>query len=296
MVFLPPDVNHRRACEIHFEKIVASEGQRVIGWRSVRTNKEADLGRTARRAEPKMRQVFVARGPDIPDEMAFERKLYVIRRRAENEIRYGGRLESGEFFYIASLSYKTIIYKGMFVSDQLEDYFVDLTEPDVESALALIHSRFSTNTFPSWERAHPYRYVIHNGEINTLRGNVNWLRAQEGMLESELFGSDMKKLLPILQPDGSDTAMFDNCLEFLVLAGRSLPHVMMMMIPEPWSHHETMDDEKRAFYEFHANLMEPWDGPATIGFTDGFLIGAVLDRNSSRSLGMKYRPGSIVKI
>ena len=154
----------------------------------------------------------------------------------------------------------------MLVSDQLEGYFRDLAEPDLETSLALVHSRFSTNTFPSWERAHPYRYVIHNGEINTLRGNVNWLRAQEHLLESDLFGSDIKKVLPIIQPDGSDSAMFDNCLEFLLLTGRSLPHVMMMMIPEPWSHHETMEDEKRAFYEYHANLMEPWDGPAAMGF------------------------------
>ncbi len=281
MVFLPPDVNHRRAIEIHFEKIVASEGQRVIGWRTVKVNNGA-LGRTARRAEPKMRMIFVARNPAIADDMAFERRLYVIRKRAENEIRYGGTLEGGEFFYIASLSHRTLIYKGMFVSDQLEGYFRDLAEPDLETSLALVHSRFSTNTFPSWELAHPYRYVVHNGEINTLRGNVNWLRAQEHLLESDLFGSDIKKVLPIMQPDGSDTAMFDNCLEFLLLTGRSLPHVMTMMIPEPWSRHEDMEDEKRAFYEYHANLMEPWDGPAAMGFTDGVMIGAVLDRNGLR--------------
>lgn len=281
MVFLPPDVNHRRAIEIQFEKIIASEGQRVLGWRTVKVNNAA-LGNTAKRVEPKMRLIFIARNPGISDEMAFERKLYVIRKRAENEIRYAGRYEGGEFFYIASLSYKTLIYKGMFVSDQLENYFLDLAEPDIESSLALVHSRFSTNTFPSWERAHPYRYIIHNGEINTLRGNVNWLRTQEEMFESDLFGTDMKKLLPIIHLDGSDTAMFDNCLEFLVLTGRSLPHVMMMMIPEPWSHHETMDDEKSAFYEYHANLMEPWDGPAAMGFTDGVVIGAMLDRNGLR--------------
>jgi glutamate synthase (NADPH/NADH) large chain len=281
MVFLPPDVNHRRAIEIHFEKIVASEGQRVLGWRTVKVNNEA-LGNTAKRGEPKMRMIFIARNPSITEDLAFERKLYVIRKRAENEIRYAGGLEGGEFFYIASLSYKTLIYKGMFVSDQLEGYFRDLAEPDLETSLALVHSRFSTNTFPSWERAHPYRYIIHNGEINTLRGNVNWLHAQEDLFESDLFGSDIKKILPIIQPDGSDTAMFDNCLEFLLLAGRSLPHVMTMMIPEPWSHHENMDDEKRAYYEYHANLMEPWDGPAAMGFTDGVMIGAMLDRNGLR--------------
>ena len=247
MVFLPPDVNHRRLCENHFEKIVASEGQRVIGWRTVRINHEADLGATAKRAEPKIRQVFIARNPGITDDMAFERKLYVIRKRAENEIRYAGRLEGGKYFYICSLSYKTMVYKGMFTCEQLKDYYEDLSDPDMESALALVHSRFSTNTFPSWERAHPNRYILHNGEINTLRGNINWLRAQESMFESELFGPDMKKILPIIQPDGSDSAMFDNVLEFLVLAGRSLPHVMMMMIPEPWSHHATMPDEKARF-------------------------------------------------
>jgi glutamate synthase (ferredoxin) len=281
MIFLPPDVNHRRAIEIHFEKIIAAEGQRVLGWRTVKVNNEA-LGTTAKRAEPKMRLVFIARNPAITDDMDFERRLYIIRKRAEKEIRYGGRFEGGEFFYVASLSYKTVIYKGMLVSDQLDDYFLDLIEPDVESALALVHSRFSTNTFPSWERAHPYRYIIHNGEINTLRGNINWLRAQENILQSEIFGTEMGKIVPIIQPDGSDSAMFDNLLEFLVLAGRSLPHVMMMMIPEPWSHHETMDDDKRAFYEYHANLLEPWDGPAAMGFTDGVMVGATLDRNGLR--------------
>jgi glutamate synthase (ferredoxin) len=281
MMFLPPDVKHRRVCEMHFEKIVAAEGQRVLGWRTVPTN-NVDLGETAKRSEPVMRQVFIARSPAISDDMDFERKLYVIRKRAEKEIRYGGRLEGSEFFYVCSLSYKTIVYKGMFVSDQVQGYFTDLYDPDMESALALIHSRFSTNTFPSWERAHPYRYIIHNGEINTLRGNVNWLRAQENSFMSEAFGKDIKKVLPIIQPDGSDSAMFDNVVEFLTLAGRSLPHVMMMMIPEPWSRHDSISDEKRAFYEFHANLMEPWDGPAAMAFSDGILAGATLDRNGLR--------------
>ncbi len=281
IVFLPPDMKHRRAIEIHFEKIIASEGQRLIGWRTVKVNNEA-LGKTARQSEPKMRMVFIARSADLADDMAFERKLYVIRKRAENEIRHGGRFVDGDYFYIPSLSYKTLVYKGMLVSDQLEDYFLDLCEPDMESALAIVHSRFSTNTFPSWERAHPYRYVSHNGEINTLRGNVNWVRAQEAMLESDLFGADMKKLLPIIHLDGSDTAMFDNFLEFLVLAGRPLHHAMAMMIPEPWSHDENMDDARRAFYEYHANLIEPWDGPAAMGFSDGHLVGAMLDRNGLR--------------
>ncbi|MBN2387340.1 MAG: glutamate synthase large subunit [Anaerolineales bacterium] len=281
MLFLPPDVTHRRAIEVEFEKIVAAEGQRVIGWRSVRRNK-AGIGATALRVEPKIRMVFIGRNPAIASDIDFERKLYVIRRRSESEIRYGGRLEGGEYFYVCSLSYKTLVYKGMLVSNQLQGYFVDLADEDMQSALALVHSRFSTNTFPSWERAHPNRYILHNGEINTLRGNINWLRAQENLFQSEAFGMDMKKLLPIVHPDGSDSAMFDNYLEFLVLAGRSLPHVMMMMIPEPWSHHATMDEPRRAFYEYHANLMEPWDGPAAIAFTDGILAGAVLDRNGLR--------------
>ncbi|WP_026938930.1 glutamate synthase large subunit [Holophaga foetida] len=281
VIFMPPDVAHQRAIEIHFEKIVAAEGQKVLGWLSMSTD-NSDLGETAKRSEPRQRQVFIARNPKITDPMEFERKLYVIRKRAENEIRYGSNLTSGEYFYVSSLSYKTIIYKGQFVSDQVTGYFTDLADPDVESALALVHSRFSTNTFPSWERAHPYRYIIHNGEINTLRGNINWIRAQEKSLESEIFGDDMAKILPIIQPDGSDSAMFDNCLEFLVLAGRPLPHAMMMMIPEPWSRHETMDDDKKAFYEYHAHLMEPWDGPAAMGFTDGTVVGAMLDRNGLR--------------
>ena len=281
VVYLPPDPTHRRAIEIHFENIIAAEGQRVLGWRGVPVNNEA-LGETAKRGEPKTRLVFIARNPNITDPMAFERKLYVIRKRAENEIRYGGKFEDGEFFYVPSLSYKTMVYKGMLVSDQLDAYFPDLADPDFVSALAMVHSRFSTNTFPNWERAHPYRYIIHNGEINTLNGNVNWLRAQENTFESELFGSDIKKVLPLIHLDGSDTAKFDNTLEFLVMAGRSLPHVMMMMMPEPWSHHEAMDDDKKAFYEYHANLMEPWDGPAAIGFSDGVVIGALLDRNGLR--------------
>jgi glutamate synthase (ferredoxin) len=281
MVFLPPDPSQRRAIEMHFEAIIASEGQRVLGWRTVKTNNSA-LGETAKRAEPKMRMVFIARNPRIVTDMDFERRLYLIRKRAENAIRYGGVFEGGKYFYVASLSYKTLVYKGMLVSDQLAGYFPDLSEPDMESALAIVHSRFSTNTFPSWERAHPYRYVSHNGEINTLRGNINWLNAQENLLESSVFGAEIKKALPVMQPDGSDTAMFDNCLELLTLAGRSLPHAMMMMIPEPWSRHESMPDDQRAFYEYHANLMEPWDGPAAMCFSDGVMIGASLDRNGLR--------------
>ncbi len=281
MVYLPPDEARRRACERRFEAIIEEEGQSVLGWRTVPTDGKS-LGKTARSAEPLVRQIFIARDPKIGDDMAFERKLYVIRKRAENAIRYSGQVEGGNYFYVSSLSYKTIIYKGMLLSEQLGEFYPDLSDPSIETALALVHARFSTNTFPTWERAHPYRYLMHNGEINTLRGNVNWLHAQEMLFKSDLFGDDMAKVLPIIQPDGSDSAMFDNCLEFLVLAGRSLPHVMMMMIPEPWSNHKSMSDEKRAFYEYHSNLMEPWDGPASMGFTDGFQVGAVLDRNGLR--------------
>lgn len=279
-VFLPPDPSQRRSCEKRFEEIIAEEGQHLLGWRTVPTN-NASLGHTALSCEPFVRQVFIGCDPKIQDELAFERKLYVIRKRAENAIRYSG-MKGGEYFYLTSLSYKTVVYKGMLIAEQVREYYTDLSDPAMESALVLIHSRFSTNTFPSWERAHPYRYMIHNGEINTLRGNVNWMYTRQSMFASDLFGDDVPKLLPIIQPDGSDSAMFDNCLELLVLAGRSLPHAVMMMIPEPWSNHESMSDEKKAFYEYHSSLMEPWDGPASIAFTDGTRVGAVLDRNGLR--------------
>jgi glutamate synthase (ferredoxin) len=280
MVFLPPDPDLRQNCEQRFEEIIREEGQRLLGWRTVPTN-NASLGKTALSCEPFVRQVFIGRNPTIQDDMAFERKLYVIRKRAENAVRYSG-IKGCDSFYLASLSYRTVVYKGMLTAEQLEEYYPDLLDPAMEAAIALFHSRFSTNTFPSWERAHPYRYMIHNGEINTLRGNINWMHARESMLVSELFGDDLPKLLPIIHADGSDSAMFDNCLEFLTLGGRSLPHAVMMMIPEPWSNHESMSDEKKAFYEYHSCLMEPWDGPASIAFTDGTVVGAVLDRNGLR--------------
>lgn len=280
MVFLPPDPALRRNCEKLFEDVVKKEGQSVLGWRDIPTN-NASLGNTAKACEPFIRQVFIGRNPKIQDDMAFERKLYVIRKRAENDIRYS-EVKDGEYFYIPSLSYKTVVYKGMLTAEQVEEYYPDLTDPDIETALAVVHSRFSTNTFPSWERAHPYRYIIHNGEINTLRGNINSMYARQAMLESDLFGDDIFKIFPIINHDGSDSAMFDNCLEFLVLGGRSLAHAMMMMIPEPWSNHESMSEEKKAFYKYHSCLMEPWDGPASIAFTDGIRVGAVLDRNGLR--------------
>jgi glutamate synthase domain-containing protein 2/glutamate synthase domain-containing protein 1/glutamate synthase domain-containing protein 3 len=284
-VFLPTDPQERRQCEGMFEKIIREEGQLALGWRTVPT-RNGDIGPTARAAEPVIRQVFIGRQgrgttADLPDELAFERKLYVIRKRVENEVRKSS-LAQRAMFYIASLSCKTLIYKGMLNAPQVLPYFPDLEDPAVESALALVHSRFSTNTFPSWARAHPYRYIAHNGEINTLRGNVNWMHARESMLRSDLFGDDLKKVLPIMDESGSDSAMFDNALELLVLSGRSLPHAVMMMIPEPWGGDPHMSAEKRAFYEYHSCLMEPWDGPASIAFTDGVRIGAVLDRNGLR--------------
>jgi len=281
MVFLPQDAASRAECERIFGDIVAEEGQRVLGWRTIPTN-NASLGATAKASEPFMRQVFIARDVKLAEDMAFERKLYVIRKRAEEVIRYSGKVKGGEFFYLASLSYKTVVYKGMLLTAQLGEYYPDLSHPALESALALIHSRFSTNTFPSWNRAHPYRYLAHNGEINTLRGNINWMHAAQSNFASDLFGDDIRKIIPVINPDGSDSAMFDNCLELLVMAGRELPHAMMMMIPEPWENHESMDPERRAFYEYHSCLMEPWDGPASIAFTDGKVIGACLDRNGLR--------------
>ena len=280
LIFLPRNPTMRRRLEEVFGQIVQSEGQTLLGWRTVPTD-NSSLGDTAKSCEPFMRQVFIGRNPNLADEMAFERKLYIIRKRAYSEIR-ASTIGGAEYWYVASLSLKTIVYKGMLLTSQLGDYFTDLKNPAIETALGLVHSRFSTNTFPSWDRAHPYRYVAHNGEINTLRGNINWMHARQALFASELFGEDMEKILPIINPNGSDSAMFDNTLELLVLAGRPLAHAMMMMIPEPWSHHETMSDERKAFYQYHACLMEPWDGPAAIAFTDGKQIGALLDRNGLR--------------
>ena len=280
MIFSPDQRKQRQQFEKIIERIVAEEGQTCLGWRKVATD-NMYLGETAKASEPFVRQVFIGRAESITDDLAFERKLYVIRRRAENEIRYAG-LPGGECFYVPSLSCRTLIYKGMLTPRQVVTFYPDLSDPLFESAIAVVHSRFSTNTFPSWGRAHPYRYLIHNGEINTLRGNENWMHARQGVLASELFGDDLKKIFPIIQEDGSDSAKFDNCLEFLALSGRSLPHAVMMMIPEPWENHESMDDKKRAFYEYHSSLMEPWDGPASIAFTDGQVVGAVLDRNGLR--------------
>ncbi|WP_219835793.1 glutamate synthase large subunit [Paenibacillus sp. R14(2021)] len=280
MLFLSQDESVRSKHERELEAIIREEGQTLLGWRTVPTNDEK-LGFSAKSVKPFVRQVFIGRNDALKDELAFERKIYVIRKRAELAIRYSG-MEGADSFYFSSFSSKKIVYKGMLTTEQVRSFYVELNDEAMETAIALVHSRFSTNTFPSWERAHPYRYLIHNGEINTLRGNVNWMHARQTMVATELFGSDLDKIKPIINPDGSDTAMFDNTLEFLYLSGRSLPHAAMMMVPEPWSNHEGMSDEKKAFYEYHSCLMEPWDGPAAMAFTDGTQIGAILDRNGLR--------------
>ncbi|HUE83184.1 MAG TPA: glutamate synthase large subunit [Pyrinomonadaceae bacterium] len=280
MVFLPRNYSDRRQCEALFEKIVREECQHVLGWRTVPVD-NSSIGPTARASEPFVRQLFVGRNDALTDNLAFERKLYVIRKRVSKAIKRSSFNRRGSF-YIVSLSARTIIYKGMLTAAQLGSFYPDLRDSAVETALGLVHSRFSTNTFPSWARAHPYRYLAHNGEINTLRGNINWMRARESKFRSKLFGADLPKILPVIDTEGSDSAMFDNVLEMLTLTGRSLPHAVMMMAPEPWTGHESMSEEKKAFYEYHSCLMEAWDGPAAIAFSDGLKIGAVLDRNGLR--------------
>src|SRR5688572_14696883 len=280
LVFLPRAPMQADKVRALLHSIVEEEGQRLIGWRDVPTA-DHHLGASARSVEPTIKQIIVGRGPGVRDRAHFERKLYVIRRLFEKAM-VGLDIPEKTFAYVPSLSCNTLIYKGMLSADQIDTMYPDLTDPDVESALALVHQRFSTNTFPSWPLAHPYRYVAHNGEINTLRGNINWMRAREALCRSERLGDDLKKVLPVTRDGLSDTATFDNVLEFLVMNGRSLPHAILMMIPEPWQHHESMSPERRAFYEYHSSLMEPWDGPASIAFTDGTVIGAVLDRNGLR--------------
>ncbi len=280
LVFLPRKEPQSRYCQEVFEQIISEEGQALLGWRDVPTD-DALLGPTALLGEPAFKQVFIGCNEDIEDPAAFERKLYVIRKRVEHAI-WGSKMQEKDWFYVPSLSHRTFVYKGMLTGSQLEPMFPDLTDPDVESALALVHQRFSTNTFPSWRLAQPFRYVCHNGEINTVRGNINWMHAREALCESVLFGDDLQKIFPVITEGGSDSATFDNVMEFLHMTGRPLAHAILMMIPEAWSGHETMDVKRKAFYEYHACLMEPWDGPASIAFTDGDVIGAVLDRNGLR--------------
>ncbi|MFM2379497.1 MAG: hypothetical protein RLZZ143_2076, partial [Cyanobacteriota bacterium] len=276
MLYTAPDAEIRGKGRQEFEKIAAEEGLKVLGWRDVPTD-NSSLGNSAKSTEPFIEQVFIERDANLSDDLAFERKLYVIRKRS-----HLNRQSFNRYWYPCSISSRTIVYKGQLMPVQVGDYFPDLHDPDFQSALGLVHSRFSTNTFPSWERAHPYRYIAHNGEINTLRGNINWMHARQSMFASSLFGEDIKRIQPVINIEGSDSLIFDNALELMVLSGRSLPHAVMMMIPEPWAAHESMSDEKKAFYEYHSCLMEPWDGPASIAFTDGTMMGAVLDRNGLR--------------
>ncbi|MGA3263802.1 MAG: glutamate synthase central domain-containing protein, partial [Terracidiphilus sp.] len=284
MVFLPVERHCRLQCEGVIERIAREEGLTVLGWRDTPVNGDA-VGREARASQPYIEQLFVSRPPGSEhaglDEDAFERLLYRIRRRTENEIA-DSEIEDKEMFYIPSFSCRTIVYKGLMLAPQIEKFYFELANPLVSSALCLVHQRFSTNTFPSWKLAHPYRYVAHNGEINTIRGNVSWMSARQSILESSLHGGQIQKLFPVIAPGGSDSASLDNAVEFLYQSGRSLPHVMAMLIPEAWAGNPDMDEEKRAFYEYHASLMEPWDGPAAIAFTDGRVIGATLDRNGLR--------------
>ncbi|MDQ5903069.1 MAG: glutamate synthase large chain, partial [Pseudomonadota bacterium] len=281
MFFLPQESASRLACQEEIERAIRSEGQVVLGWRDVPVDREMPMSPTVRAKEPVIRQVFIGRGSDVMVPDALERKLYIIRRRAANAIMALGLKHSTEF-YSPSMSARTIVYKGLLLADQVGEYFVDLKDARCVSALALVHQRFSTNTFPTWHLAHPFRMIAHNGEINTLRGNYNWMRAREKGTTSPLLGEDLEKVWPLIYPGESDSASFDNALELLVMGGYSLAHAMMMLIPEAWESHTLMDEKRRAFYEYHAAMMEPWDGPAAVAFTDGRQIGATLDRNGLR--------------
>jgi glutamate synthase (NADPH/NADH) large chain len=281
MIFLPRESASRLACEQELERTVRAEGQVVLGWRDVPVDREMPMSPLVREREPVIRQVFIGRGADVMVPDALERKLYVIRKAASHKIQ-ALQLQHGKEYYVASMSTRTIVYKGLLLADQVGRYYRDLADTRVVSAIALVHQRFSTNTFPSWELVHPYRLVAHNGEINTVKGNFNWMRAREGVMSSPVLRGDLQKLYPLIYEGQSDTACFDNALELLVMAGYPLAHAMMMMIPEAWEQHGLMDESRRAFYEYHAAMMEPWDGPASIAFTDGVRIGATLDRNGLR--------------
>lgn len=281
MVFLPKEHASRLACEQELERAVKAEGQVLLGWRDVPVNHDMPMSPNVRKKEPILRQLFIGRGNDVIVQDALERKLYVIRKTASAHIQ-ALKLKHSKEYYVPSMSSRTVVYKGLLLADQVGVYFKDLSDARCVSALGLVHQRFSTNTFPEWPLAHPYRYVAHNGEINTVKGNYNWMKAREGVMSSPVLGADLQKLYPISFPTQSDTATFDNCLELLTMAGYPISQAVMMMIPEPWENHTTMDERRRAFYEYHAAMMEPWDGPASIVFTDGRQIGATLDRNGLR--------------
>ena len=281
MIFLPKEHASRLACEQEMERAIKAEGQVLLGWRDVPVNRDMPMSPTVREKEPVLRQVFIGRGNDVIVQDALERKLYVIRKTASANIQALGLKHSKEY-YVPSMSSRTVIYKGLLLADQVGTYYKDLTDVRCVSALGLVHQRFSTNTFPEWPLAHPYRYVAHNGEINTVKGNYNWMKAREGVMSSPVLGNDLHKLYPISFAGQSDTATFDNCLELLTMSGYPISQAVMMMIPEPWENHTMMDERRRAFYEYHAAMLEPWDGPASIVFTDGRQIGATLDRNGLR--------------
>ena len=280
MVFLPREPASRMACEQEIERAIAAEGQVLLGWRDVPTD-NAGLSERTKEVEPVIRQVFVGRGVRDVDQDALERKLYVIRKRAGHAVQ-SLALRHGKEFYVASMSTRTLVYKGMLLAHQVGTFYTDLSDESMVTALAMVHQRFSTNTFPTWDLAHPFRFICHNGEINTLRGNFNWIRAREGAIASKVLGDDLPKLWPLIYDGQSDSASFDNALELLVMGGYPLSHAMMMMIPEAWAGNPLMDEDRRAFYEYHAALMEPWDGPAAMAFTNGRQIGATLDRNGLR--------------
>jgi glutamate synthase (NADPH/NADH) large chain len=281
MIFLPKEHASRLACEQEMERAIKAEGQVLLGWRDVPVNRDMPMSPTVREKEPILRQVFIGRGNDVIVQDALERKLYVIRKTASANIQ-ALKLKHSKEYYVPSMSSRTVVYKGLLLADQVGVYFNDLEDARCVSALGLVHQRFSTNTFPEWPLAHPYRYVAHNGEINTVKGNYNWMKAREGVMSSPVLGADLQKLYPISFADQSDTATFDNCLELLTMAGYPISQAVMMMIPEPWEQHTMMDERRRAFYEYHAAMLEPWDGPASIVFTDGRQIGATLDRNGLR--------------
>ncbi|MGP4059462.1 glutamate synthase large subunit [Halobacillus sp. H74] len=291
MIFLPEDHDTRMECKRIFERLVEEEGQKFLGWRTVPVN-DSFVGKDAKKTKPFIRQAFVAPSENIKNQMDLERRLYIIRKRAEIEI---AAMDGYDDFYISSLSTNTIVYKGMLIPEQLDSFYIDLNHPDFKTALALVHSRFSTNTFPSWKRSHPNRMTIHNGEFNTLRGNVNWMRARQQLCNSEYFSEeDLEKILPVIDSQGSDSSMFDNAFEFLYLSGRSLAHTAMMMVPEPWSNDDTIQEDKKSFYEYHSCLMEPWDGPAALAYTNGKQIGACLDRNGLRPARYYVTKGGMI--
>ena len=281
MIFLPQEAASRKACEEEIERAVRAEGQVILGWRDVPVDTSCPMSPTVKATEPVIRQIFVGRGKDVLVTDALERKLYIIRKRSSKAIK-NLNLRHCHEFYIPSFSARTVVYKGLLLADQVGIYFRDLADARCISALAMVHQRFSTNTFPSWDLAHPFRMIAHNGEINTVRGNVNWMRAREQCVQSPVLGKDLEKVWPLIYPGQSDSASFDNALELLTMSGYSLAHAVMMMIPEAWEKHATMDAKRHAFYEYHAAMMEPWDGPAAVAFTDGRQIGATLDRNGLR--------------